>query len=471
MIKLRDYQNKTIDAIRTEFRKGNKKVIMCAPTGAGKTIMFTSMISDAVDKGKKCLVLTHRTELLMQASGSFSKFNLNPTLIVANKYPNLDGQLYVGMVETINRRLEREEYIEFFKTLDLIIFDESHLQNFDKIFDYIPDDTFVIGATATPYRKGKQQKSLDLFYNKLVEKVTTQDLIDSGFLVEAHVFGVKVDLKGVKRRGDDYDMERYYEENKTYKGVIDNYKRHSEHEKTLLFASNVESSKRVCEEFVANGYNAKHIDGSTPKAERKYIFEWFDKTEDAILCNCGIATTGFDQPDVKNIILYRATTSLPLLLQMCGRGSRLHEGKKKFNILDFGNNIERLGFWEDYREWSLKKVETKEKAAPTKTCKKCDALNPLPVKNCVACGEVFPISKREAEKVILEKLINSNKEAYSMTLEELIFCQKKGKLKTFYVWRIIRSRGRDELIRYKNMMNYKHGWYFHQYNKMKDEGY
>jgi len=150
----------------------------------------------------------------------------------------------------------------------------------------------------------------------------------------------------VKLRGNDYDLSGVYEENRTYEGVVKNWKRHTPGTKTLLFAANVDASKRVAREFCANGIEAKHIDGNTSAAEREAALEWFASTDDAVLCNCGILTAGFDQPDIKTIILYRATTSLPLFLQMCGRGSRTAPGKTHFTILDFGNNIRRLGHWE-----------------------------------------------------------------------------------------------------------------------------
>ena len=41
-------------------------------------------------------------------------------------------------------------------------------------------------------------------------------------------------MKGMKRRGNDYDTSQYYEENKTYLGVVSNWKRLSEGKKTIL---------------------------------------------------------------------------------------------------------------------------------------------------------------------------------------------------------------------------------------------
>ena len=65
-----------------------------------------------------------------------------------------------------------------------------------------------------------------------------------------------------------------------------------------------------------------------------------------MISNVGILNAGFDCPDIDVVILYRATMSLPLFLQMVGRGSRTTQSKSNFTILDFGNNIQRHGFWE-----------------------------------------------------------------------------------------------------------------------------
>ena len=73
--------------------------------------------------------------------------------------------------------------------------------------------------------------------------------------------------------------------------------------------------------------------------------------QNAILCNVGVLTTGFDEPSIETIILNRATKSLSLYLQMVGRGSRLSENKEKFLVLDLGKNTTRHGAYTDYFDW------------------------------------------------------------------------------------------------------------------------
>jgi len=105
MIKLRPYQNDIIKSLRTTLGK-HKRTILCAPTGAGKTIMFTYLISEHLKRGGNVLVLTHRTELLKQSGSSFQKFGLSPEFIVAGSNPDLTAKLHVCMVETLERRKE-----------------------------------------------------------------------------------------------------------------------------------------------------------------------------------------------------------------------------------------------------------------------------------------------------------------------------------------------------------------------------
>lgn len=430
------------------------------------------MVANAVKRGKSVIVFTHRKELLTQAGGTFSKIGLKPEFIEANKQPNLSARLHVAMVETFNRRMEGYQHILSEK--DLIIFDEAHLQNFTKLFPFISNKSYVIGATATPYRKPKENQMSE-FYEVLVQNMDTIDVIETGKLCMAKSYGIPIDMKGMKKKGDDYDTERYYEDNKIYEGVLENYKLHSLNDKTIIFASQVKSSKRVRNHFVANGFDCRHIDGTTPTKDREAILKWFADTPNAILCNCGVLTAGFDQPDIRTVILYRATTSLPLFLQMCGRGSRKLPGKDHFKILDFGNNIKRLGFWQDRRTWSLKyDAKYKVGAAPIKECPECYFMMPMSAKECPNCGYLYPQKIKEPEKVILKELewdATKGKKISQLSLSELIALQKSAKIKAHFVWRVVRSRGIEELKTYADMIGYSSKWIGYQKQYLNDTNY
>src|SRR5690554_5076878 len=187
MIKLRPYQRELIQKLRTNLRSGNRRIVLCAPTGAGKTIMFTYIAKRHIEKGGRVLVFTHRKELLSQAGGSFKKFGLEPELITAGSNPDLSKTLHVSMIETFDRRLE--EYSLFLASRTLIIIDEAHLNSFTKVFPEVPDGAIVLGATATPYRKGKKLPELSEFYQDLVQGIDTPELVEMGFLSPARTYG------------------------------------------------------------------------------------------------------------------------------------------------------------------------------------------------------------------------------------------------------------------------------------------
>lgn len=464
-MKLRKYQEKIISKLRKSITENNKKIILCAPTGSGKTIMFTFMVKNHLDRGGKILIFTHRKELLKQSGGAFNKFGIEPTYIEAGKYPSLNDNLHVSMIETFCRRIDK--YADFLKSRTMIIFDEAHLENFTKLFSYIDKNTFVIGATATPLRKGNQN-ALSEFYTDIVQDIDTPDLIELGFLAKPFSYGVKIDLKGMKKKGDEYDTANYYEKNKIYKGVVENYIRLAENEKTIVFTSNVASSIQVCNEFVKQGYNAKHIDANTKN--RDDIFDWFDKNNDAILCNCGIATTGFDQPDIKCVILYMATTSEIKMLQCVGRGGRVTETKDSFKILDFGNNILRMGFWENRREWSLNKKEKKQGIAPVKICPSCAAMIPAPVMTCSYCGYEFKLSEKEekekrfAELKLLTRGQGMNLAKMSGLQDKVDLCKAKV-ISPF--WVLHQMTEIEEAKQFIKMMGYKQGFIFLNKDKFK----
>ena len=50
---LRDYQTGVVESVRAAYREGAARVLMVAPTGSGKTIMFAFLIASAMARGKR----------------------------------------------------------------------------------------------------------------------------------------------------------------------------------------------------------------------------------------------------------------------------------------------------------------------------------------------------------------------------------------------------------------------------------
>jgi len=411
MIQLRPYQQTAVDNIRHDFRQGKRKIILCAPTGAGKTIMFSYITQSAIKRNSPVLIITDRIELLTQAQGSLVNFNLHAAILTAGSKEIPTDMLVVAMAETIKRRLgsaKKKDYLSWLKSFSLIIIDEAHKQSFSKIIDNLESYQYLIGATATPSRKGRAAKQLSEHYDSIITTLDIPELIEQGYLSSPDSYGNEIDLSNVRIDKGEFlksDLSKVYGKLNTQ--LLDNYEKHAKGLKTVLFAASVANSKAAKDEFIKAGYVAFHIDGETPIKERREILAEYKNTNGAILCNANIVNTGWDEPSVQCVILYRATTSLSLFLQMVGRGSRVTDNKNKFTILDFGNNIQRFGFWEAPRSWSLSHNIAGEGIAPTKFCPHCDAIIQASAKVCDYCGGQLTVSKK-VQLMELKKLTRDN---------------------------------------------------------------
>lgn len=393
---LRPYQYDAQKMIREQFSKNIRRVILQIPTGGGKTVVFSSIAKQVIERGKRVLILCNRKELIQQAKEKLNEFGLYPTVIIP-KNKIVDNFVFVASVDTLRNR-------EFPK-IDLLIVDECHIQTFDpiinKYLELIPD-LFVIGATATPIRTGNQN-SLHLIYQTIVNPIEIHELIDSGFLVPCQTFSAKENFSDVKIRAGEYDSRALYEkftESNLYNGMIEKYKQFADGTRAICFNVNVEHSIRTTKQFNDAGISCRHVDGSTPDAERKQILTDFKNGEFQILSNCAVLTTGFDEPSIETVIINRATTSMSLYLQMIGRGSRLYKNKKSFKCIDMGANVWRFGLWSEPRVFELEKKKKRETldSAPVKFCLKCESINHISAKVCKFCDEPFQIKEKKLKE-------------------------------------------------------------------------
>jgi superfamily II DNA or RNA helicase len=412
-MQLRKYQERFVRNIAESLAK-NKRVIAQLATGGGKTVTFSAISKRFNEKsGQRVLILVHRIELLDQAARTIKRnTGLESVKIVAGMKSIPDAQVYVAMVETTYRRLDK------LPEFGLIIIDEAHIGNFTKLIEHY-SNKYIIGFTATPIAS-KKDKPLKNYFNDIVCGVSIQELIADGHLCTADHFAIKgrikrSDLKMFHGDFDSKQMGQLMGTPKYIKSVIDNYKQKIGNAKTLVFNCNIEHSMLVTAEFKLAGYQCRHLDGETEYNLRNEILHWFDITPNAILCNVGVATTGFDQPDVECIIVNRATASMPLWLQMCGRGSRPTSTKNKFTILDLGGNVDVFSYWQAERDW-IDIFHNPEKktdgVAPVKICPNCSAAIPTRLMICSYCNYEYPIPEivesyfTELEKIQTPEMIS-----------------------------------------------------------------
>ena len=403
---LRPYQDQAIEKLRGQFALGRKKVMLQLPTGGGKTAIAAEMVRSAITRGRKCLFVADRLELIDQASERFDIEGI-PHGIVQADHPRTDpdAPLQVCSIQTLNRRR--------LPAFDFCVIDEAHVihQAHKRLME---TDAKFVGLSATPFAKG-----LGKIFDSLVVGATTSELIDLGFLVQPRVWAPSApDLTKVRTVAGDFDEQQLAaatDKKELVGDIVDHWHRLAQGRPTIVFAVNIAHSINIVGTFKEAGVNAVHLDAYTPKAERKEIIARFKAGEIQVLSSVDILTKGFDYPGASALIMARPTKSLMLYIQQAGRVLRIAEGKTDCIILDHAGNTERHGFVTDAlpRELDMgnkaaSSTRDKPEAKPTK-CSKCHFVKAPRVYICPNCG--FAPKKKSGVKSEDGDLIEVTKHA------------------------------------------------------------
>ena len=172
------------------------------------------------------------------------------------------------MAQTLVNRLSRLRGVHF------IVVDECHhgvASTWRKILSVAPD-AMVLGCTATPERLDGQ--GLGEMFDALVIGPTVSDLIADGWLSSFTVFAPAkmVNLKGIRSFGGDYalgDLAARMNTDTLLTDVVTEYRKHLDGKTAIAFCVTIEHSLATARFFCNAGIRAEHIDGDTPRRERR----------------------------------------------------------------------------------------------------------------------------------------------------------------------------------------------------------
>ena len=355
MTDLRPYQLEVVEQLG---RIDERRVIVVAPTGSGKTIIAAEIIRRAVASGQRVLVLAHRVEIIKQTSEKLFAHGIQSGIIQAGFATRPDEPVQVASIQTLWMRAVKMRKMEL-PQADLLIIDECHhapAQTYQKIIDAYPN-AVLIGLTATPCRG--DGRGLGGIFHRIIECPQVADLIDQQFLVKTIAYApvTQPDLKGVKTVAGDYvesQLAQRMDRDDLVGDIITHWHKFGERRKTVCFATGVQHSMHIAAEFVKAGVRAEHLDGATPRIERDAILARLASGETEVVSNCMVLTEGWDMPEVACCILARPTKKMGLYRQMVGRILRPAENKQNAIVLDHAGTVFRHGFVEDRVEWTLR---------------------------------------------------------------------------------------------------------------------
>ena len=341
---LRGYQREAVEAVIAARRRGVRRMVVCLPTGAGKTVIFSHLARLAT---RQVLVLAHREELLAPAIDKLSRA-LEGTRVVglergASRAP-ADAKVLVASLRSLHP--ERIGGVLGGRELGLVIYDECHhapaddnLRVLRAIGAFEPDwPGTLLGFTATTARG--DGKGLDSVFEEIVYARTLPDLIDEGYLAPLKGFRIATaaDLTRLSSAGTDFaeaELAEAVDIQERNALVARSIQELARDRRTIAFCVTVDHARNLARALNHLGVPAGIVHGEMAPADRARALADFRADRIRVLANVAVLTEGFDDPGVSCIAMARPTRSEGLYAQCVGRGTRLADGKRDCLILDF----------------------------------------------------------------------------------------------------------------------------------------
>lgn len=343
-MQLRQYQEEAKEAIMQQWDKGIKNTLLVLPTGCGKTIVFTKLTEELVERGERVLILAHRGELLDQAADKLKKAT---GLMCATEKADKSClgswfRVVVGSVQSMMREKRLNRFPQDY--FDSIVVDEAHhciSDSYQKVLGHF-SEAKVLGVTATPDRG--DMKNLGQVFDSLAYEYTLPRAIKEGYLcpIKAQTIPLKLDLSGVSTQAGDFKtsdignaLDPYLEQ------IAEEMAKVCQDRKTVVFLPLIKTSQKFCSLLNERGFAAAEINGDSQ--DRAELLKDFDEGKYNVLCNSMLLTEGWDCPSVDCVVVLRPTKVRSLYCQMVGRGTRLspETGKTELLLLDFLWHTER----------------------------------------------------------------------------------------------------------------------------------
>lgn len=412
------YQNNLIASIWQEMRAGNSAVLLQAPTGAGKTIIASSMIAqlrgcygvpDAPQNEATTIgYLAHRMELIMQPARALCMHGILPRIYASQKARDvIDDYLYtsskeegwtipqsgytpgvwVGSIQRIASHQKRGKPIP--PPPRFLFVDEAHHIAAKSWTGYVSlckkgvgkyEPSYVIGMSATPERADK--KSLvgkGGIFDSVIYGPPLAELVDKGFLSFPRVLApqdAQIDTSKLTiGRDGDYEQAKSVSAAMALRGdVVAHFKKHRKGKAGwLCFCVSVAHAKSMAQVFRDAGIRADCVDGKMSEGVRAGKIQALANFEIDILCSCDVISEGMDVPSVEGAILLRATKSRTIYMQQIGRTLRVAQGKSEAIILDHAGLTREHGHVLFPHRWNPQGGEVKEQDPTAAAARICPA--------------------------------------------------------------------------------------------------
>jgi type I restriction enzyme R subunit len=370
---VRAFQQMAIYAALYAFSQDERRALLLMATGTGKTFTVFQLVwkllqSDVLPR-RHVLFLTDRNSLKDQAYLAFAGFSSDERVVIdkelVQKREHTIGKVFFANYQNLDEELDGKKLYEHFEPdfFDLVIVDECHRSGFGDWFGVLEHfgGAYQLGLTATPRDLDEDGRPLTTeekrrdtysYFGAPVFTYSLREAIDDGYLVP---YLLEERVTNVDQDGYDGPDGKHYTTSNFERDIrmTDRTKAIAEDLWHLLGKYDLRQEKSIvfCVDDTHAAYFAaelRRLSGDANYAARitrsernshqlERRFSEVGPAKPRVAVTVDLLTTGFDAPDVKNIVFARPVKSPILYKQMKGRGTRLCENidKRYFTIFDY----------------------------------------------------------------------------------------------------------------------------------------
>jgi superfamily II DNA or RNA helicase len=341
------------EAIKTW--KAQDTGILMAPPGAGKTVMACAVIAE---RKVSTLILVHRAQLMDQWKERISQFLQIPVKDIGTlggSKKKLTGNIDVGMLQSLAKV---EDLSEISQKYSQIIIDECHhipAVSFEDILKQLPA-RYVLGLTATPYRKDGLEKILFQQCGPIRYEMKLSDRSNLIKIVHFYETGFKIPEE-LGQRPPYHLLIQHLVTDLKRNQIIANLAVNAIYKKRVPILI---SDRKDHLDLLFNLISTKspelkvvQLDGGLTGKKRKLALTQISESIKAkehilLMATASLIGEGFDLPELDTLILASPLSFEGRMVQYAGRLHRASEGKSDVQIFDFIDSFSAI-FMKMYR--------------------------------------------------------------------------------------------------------------------------
>lgn len=367
------------------------------PTGAGKSVIASSITYDAVQLGKHVVFLVNRQAIVDGMSEHWQNAGIEHGVIMGDQSRRAWLPVQAASIDTLRRRAALPR-------ADLVFVDEAHFALTESWQDVqsrlLAAGARIILMTASP--EGPNGMGLKAIADEIIIGPTTAELTELGHLVRVRLF-VPERVEAPTHSGEFTEAEQsvILDTPKIVGDTVETWGKLGRDMPSIGFFVNKRHAENTAARFRAAGVRAISVTSDDSRATRRKAWKDLPTGQLQYACTVGLVSYGWDVPETSYASLVIMTKSLPKYLQAGGRIMRPAQNKPFAIMADHGGNYLRHGFLDDVRHWTLngrskKKPGESEDLPPeeiVRVCPKCKEASRHTAVKC-PCGYVFAVSLR-----------------------------------------------------------------------------